>query len=79
MSISQIVLDGFDTVGEIYEMVLRAMDAAEAEKESGADKKAWVMAFIESSLNDIGENWQKWMKSIIAFIDFAKSFYNQFK
>lgn len=79
MSISQIVLDGFGTVGEIYEMVLRAMDAAEAEKESGADKKAWVMAFIESSLNDIGENWQKWMKSIIAFIDFAKSFYNQFK
>ena len=55
------------------------MDAAEAEKNSGADKKAWVIAFVESVVNDIGEKWEHWLKMVISFIDYAKAFYNQFK
>lgn len=76
---ASVLLEGIQTGKEIYQTVLNAMTAAENEKNSGADKKAWVLAFIESFLNDIGENWKSWAKSIISFIDFAKSFYNQFR
>ena len=55
------------------------MDAAEQEKDSGEDKKAWVIAFIKSFLFDLGENWEKWVKAILSFINFAKAFYNQFR
>ena len=64
---------------EIYQTVLNAMDAAEQEKDSGEDKKAWVIAFIKSFLFDLGENWDNWVKAILSFIDFAKAFYNQFR
>ena len=64
---------------EIYQTVLNAMDAAEQEKQSGQDKKAWVVAFIKNFLFDLGENWEKWIKTILRFIDFAKAFYNQFR
>lgn len=76
---ASVLIEGIQTGKEIYQTILNAMNAAEQEKNSGADKKAWVLAFIESFLNDIGENWKDWMLSIISFIDFAKSFYNQFR
>lgn len=76
---ASVLIEGIQTGKEIYQTVLNAMNAAEQEKNSGADKKAWVLAFIESFLNDIGENWKDWMLSIVSFIDFAKSFYNQFR
>ena len=74
-----VLIQGVQTGHEIFDTVLNAMDAAEKEKQSGADKKAWVLAFIESFIKDIGENWLKWAKVIISFIDLAKSFYNQCK
>lgn len=52
------------------------MDAAEKERESGADKKAWVLAFVKSFITDLGQNWERWAKIIITFIDFAKSLFN---
>lgn len=76
---ANVLIQGITVGQEIYQTVLNAMDAAEQEKESGQDKKAWVIAFIKSFLLDLGENWEKWVKAIISFIDFAKSFYNQFK
>lgn len=82
MSITQtanVLITGTQLAKEILSTVLKAMDAAEAEKNSGADKKAWVIAFIESVVNDIGENWEHWIKTVISFIDYAKAFYNQFK
>lgn len=82
MSITQtssVLIQSVQTGREIFDTVLKAMDAAEQEKQSGADKKAWVLAFIESFIKDIGENWLKWAKVIVSFIDLAKSFYNQFK
>lgn len=82
MSIAQtanVLVQGIKTGQEIFDTVLNAMDAAEKEKQSGADKKAWVLAFIESFVRDIGENWMKWVKVVISFIDLAKAFYNQFK
>lgn len=74
-TLSQIV-NAVDVGREIYQTAVNAMDAAEREKESGADKKAWVLAFVKSFVNDIGENWERWAKVIITFIDFAKSVFN---
>ena len=74
-TLSQIV-NAVDVGREIYQTAVNAMDAAEREKESGADKKAWVLAFVKSFVNDIGDNWERWVKVIITFIDFAKSVFN---
>ena len=82
MSITQtvgVLIQGIETGQEIYSMILKAMDAAQKEKKSGADKKAWVVAYIKSVLNDLGENWEKWLSVVVSFIDFVKAFYKQFK
>ena len=62
----------------IYSIADNAMDAVEAQNSglSGADKKAWVLAFVKSFVNDIGDNWERWAQVIITFIDFAKSVFN---
>lgn len=74
-SLSSIV-NAYGVGREIIQTAVNAMDAAEREKESGADKKAWVLAFVKSFVNDIGDNWERWAKVIITFIDFAKSVFN---
>ena len=76
---ANVLIQGIEIGQEIYQTVLNAMDAAEQEKDSGEDKKAWVIDFIKSFLFDLGENWEKWVKAILSFIDFAKAFYNQFR
>ena len=76
---ANVLIQGIELGQEIYQTVLNAMDAAEQEKDSGQDKKAWVIAFIKSFLFDLGENWDNWVKAILSFIDFAKAFYNQFR
>lgn len=76
---ANVLIQGVELGQEIYQTVLNAMDAAEQEKQSGQDKKAWVIAFIKSFLYEIGEKWEKWIKTILSFIDFAKAFYNQFR
>lgn len=76
---ASVLIQSIEVGKEIYETVLNAMDAAQQEKDSGQDKKAWVIAFIKSFLFDLGENWEKWVKAILSFIDFAKAFYNQFR
>ena len=53
-----VLIQGIDLGQEIYQTVLNAMDAAEQEKQSGQDKKAWVIAFIKSFVFDLGENWE---------------------
>lgn len=64
---------------EIYLTATKAMDAAEKEKQTGGEKKAWVLAFLKSFVTDLGENWERWAKVLITFIDFAKSVFNQNK
>ena len=76
---ANVLIQGIQVGQEIYQTVLNAMTAAEQEKQSGQDKKAWVVAFIKSFLFDLGESWEKWVKAILSFIDFAKAFYNQFR
>ena len=76
---ANVLIQGIELEQEVYQTVLNAMDAAEQERQSGQDKKAWVVAFIKSFLFDLGENWDNWVKAIVAFIDFAKAFYNQFR
>ena len=76
---ANVLIQGVEIGQEIYQTVLNAMDAAQQEKDSGEDKKALVLAFIESFLYDIGEKWEFWVNAIVAFIDIAKTFYNQFK
>lgn len=72
----QNVVDAVDVGREIYQTTVNAMDAAEKERESGADKKSWVLAFVKSFITDLGQNWERWAKIIITFIDFAKSLFN---
>lgn len=72
----QNVVDAVDVGREIYQTTVNAMDAAEKERDSGADKKAWVLAFVKSFITDLGQNWERWAKVIITFIDFAKSVFN---
>lgn len=68
------------TIGrEIYEEVLKFMDAIEDSKESGASKKDWVLAAAKHLILDGGRNWDKWAKYISDFIDAAKSIYNSLK
>ena len=76
---ANVLIQGIEVGQEIYQTVLNAMDAAEQEKQSGQDKKVWVIAFIKSFLFDLGENWDNLVKAILSFIDFAKAFYNQFR
>lgn len=73
----QNTVNAFEVGREIYQTTVNAMDAAEKEKQSGADKKLWVLAFVKSFVTDLGQNWERWAKVIISFIDFAKSFFNQ--
>ena len=69
-------VEAVDVGREIYQTTANAMDAAEKERDSGADKKAWVLAFVKSFITDLGQNWERWAKVIITFIDFAKSVFN---
>ena len=73
---ANVLIQGIEVGQEIYQTVLNAMDAAEKERDSGADKKAWVLAFVKSFVADLGQNWERWAKVIITFIDFAKSVFN---
>lgn len=68
------------TVGrEIYESIAAAMDAAEVEANSGADKFQWVMAYAKSLIQEAGKNWDKWAEYVANFINAAKSIYNSLK
>lgn len=68
------------TVGrEIYEAIAKAMDSAEAGAQGGKDKKAWVVAYAKSLIQEAGKNWDKWAKYVSDFIDAAKTIYNAVK
>lgn len=68
------------TVGrEIYEAIARAMDSAESDAVSNTSKKAWVLAYAKSIIQEAGKNWDKWAKYVSDFIDAAKSIYNAVK
>ena len=63
----------------IYSIAANAMDAVEAQnsKLSGADKKAWVLAFVKSAVFNIVENWDAYEALISDFIDKIKTVYNE--
>lgn len=75
-TIAQGVIDLIEIGKEFYHAAANAMDAAEQEKDSGEDKKSWVLAYIKSLVLDAGENWDKWVGLISAFIDKIKAAYN---
>ena len=63
----------------IYSIAANAMDAVEALQDSeltGADKKAWVLAFVKSAVFNIIENWDAYEALISDFIDKIKTVYN---
>ena len=63
----------------IYSIAANAMDAVEALQDSeltGADKKAWVLAFVKSAVFNIIENWDAYAALISDFIDKIKTVYN---
>ena len=63
----------------IYSIAANAMDAVESlqsSKLTGADKKAWVLAFVKSAVFNIIENWDAYEALISDFIDKIKTAYN---
>ena len=63
----------------IYSIAANAMDAVEALQDSeltGAEKKAWVLAFVKSAVFNIVENWDAYEALISDFIDKIKTAYN---
>ena len=82
MSIASVlngVVSTFEVGQEIYRAVVNAMDAAEAVAQSASSKKAYVLAYIKSMIQESGKNWDKWAKYISEFIDSAKALYNSVK
>lgn len=82
MSISSVlqgVINTFTVGQDIYNAVVRAMDAAQSGANGSEDKKAWVMAYAKSIILEAGKNWDKWMGYVSSFIDSAKSLYNSVK
>ena len=64
----------------IYSIAANAMDAVEALQDSelsGAEKKAWVLAFVKSAVFNIIENWDAYAALISDFIDKIKKVYNE--
>jgi len=63
----------------IYSIAANAMDSVEAQNSglSGADKKAWVLAFVKSIVLNLSENWDFYAELISDFIDRIKTAYNE--
>ena len=62
----------------IYSIAANAMDSVESQNSelSGADKKAWVLAFVKSVVLNIADNWDTYAALISDFIDKIKTAYN---
>lgn len=74
------VISLISTGQAIYRIAANAMDAIEQNSTmSGSDKKTWVLAFVKSVVQDMGENWQTYVKLITDFIDKIKTAYNAVK
>lgn len=81
-SAAQAILAVIKAAKPLYETALRAMDTIEVMKnnsvaQKGSDKKAWVLAYVESIANDLNINWDTYVDSISKFIDESKQLYNQ--
>ena len=63
----------------IYSIAANAMDSVESQNSelSGADKKAWVLAFVKSVVLNIADNWDTYAALISDFIDKIKTAYNE--
>ena len=72
------VINLIDDAQYIYTIATNAMDSVESQNSglSGADKKAWVLAFVKSAVFNIVENWDAYEALISDFIDKIKAAYN---
>ena len=79
-NIAQVAVGVINLIQEgqhIYSIAANAMDAVEAQNSglSGADKKAWVLAFVKSIVINLYENWDFYEQLISDFIDKIKTAY----
>lgn len=72
------VINLIDDAQYIYTIATNAMDSVESQNSglSGADKKAWVLAFVKSVVLNIADNWDAYEALISDFIDKIKTAYN---
>lgn len=74
------IINLISTGQQIYKIAANAMDAIEQTPNmTGADKKAWVMAFVGAVAKDLDENWDVYAALISSFIDQIKTAYNAVK
>lgn len=73
-----LIIQAIEEGKEIYQTVVNAMDALEtvSANKSGADKKAIVLAVVQSFIEEAGQNWSTWVDEVSKFIDTIKGLYN---
>ncbi|MFW1924806.1 hypothetical protein [Acinetobacter ursingii] len=75
------IIQAIQAAHAVYSIVANAMDAVEKanSEQSGADKKAWVLAFAKNVVVALGDNWDDLAGKVSIFIDQLKSAYNSVK
>lgn len=73
-----LIIQAIEEGKEIYQTVVNAMDALEtvSANKSGEDKKAIVLAVVQSFIEEAGQNWSTWVDEVSKFIDTIKGLYN---
>ena len=75
-TVMQSTIDALLVGKEIYAYVVGLMDSYQEERNTGAEKKAIVLALARDLILDLGKNWEKWEPYISDFIDTAKALFN---
>lgn len=75
------IIQAIQAAHAVYSIVASAMDSVEKanSEQSGADKKAWVLAYAKNVVVALGDNWDDLAEKISVFIDQLKSAYNSAK
>lgn len=75
------IIQAIQAAHAVYSIVANAMDSVEKanSEQSGADKKAWVLAYAKNVVVALGDNWDDLADKVSVFIDQLKSAYNTVK
>ncbi|WP_336152600.1 hypothetical protein [Acinetobacter ursingii] len=75
------IIQAIQAAHAVYSIVASTMDSVEKanSEQSGADKKAWVLAYAKNVVVALGDNWDDLADKVSVFIDQLKSAYNTVK
>ncbi|MCU4483644.1 hypothetical protein [Acinetobacter ursingii] len=75
------IIQAIQAAHAVYSIVAATMDSVEKanSEQSGAAKKAWVLAYAKNVVVALGDNWDDLAGKVSIFIDQLKSAYNSVK